>query len=494
VKDSYRVLLLEDDYDQAEMVYEFLQLDGPFVVDLAGDLHTLWERLAARNYDILLLDYKLPDGTGLEVLEELPERGFNLPVIMVTGQGDERVAARAIQCGALDYLIKGSDHLLGLPSMIRQTVRSHKMQLEIQRSLEQVRYQALLLNNVRDAVVVWDLLGRITYWNPAAQILFGWSPQERLGQKVEDCYLEMFAPQVIVPSEHGTSGYEVERQCRGKDERAIWVSSRVATLRDYGAGGRIVGYMDVVRDISERKQLQAQIQSAQAQLAQAARLSAIGELASGVAHQINNPLTTIIADSQILLQGLPEGHAGRESAEAIVQAGWRAQNVVQRLLEFSRPPTGDTGMLSLNQSIERALVLVGSYIRSASVDLKTELAEGLPPVRGNNRQLEDLWVNLLLVARDATTAGGPHTIHVISAWDGAHSAVVEVRDDGEPIPPDQLESIFEPNFIGPTYGRGSGMELSICREIVRQHGGEISARSSREHGTVFRVVLPVGVG
>jgi PAS domain S-box-containing protein len=493
VKDPFRVLLLEDDYNQAEMVHEFLQLDGPFDVDLAGDLHTLWKMLAAREYDILLLDYRLPDGTGLDVLAQLAQRGYNIPAIMVTGQGDERVAAKAIQCGALDYLVKGSDHLFNLPAMIRQTVRNHKMQLEIERSLEQIRYQALLLNNVRDAVVVWDMEGRITYWNPAAQGLFGWSPKERLGQDVETCYLEMFTPAVLVPPEHGTSGHEVERQCRGKDGRLTWVSSRVATLRDYGAGGRIVGYMDVVRDISERKEMQAQIQSAQTQLVQSARLAAIGELASGVAHYINNPLTTIIADSQLLLQELPTGHPGRESAEAIVDAGWRAQSVVQRLLEFSRPPSGAMGLVSVNSTIERALVLVGSHVRSPAVNLEVELADDLPLVRGDARQLEDLWVNLLLVARDATGDGGRHTIRLRSQPSG-QSVLIEVRDDGVAIPPDQLASIFEPSFIGPTNGRGSGMELSICREIVRQHRGEISAQSSVQGGTAFRVDLPARPG
>jgi PAS domain S-box-containing protein len=335
--------------------------------------------------------------------------------------------------------------------------------------------------------------GRITYWNPAAQALFGWSPKERLGQDANRYYLEMFTPALSVPAEHATSGQEMERQCRGKDGRLTWVSSRLATLRDHGAGGRIVGDMDVVRDISERKEMQAQIQSAQTQLVQSARLAAIGELASGVAHYINNPLTTIIADSQLLLQVLPSGHPGRESAEAIVDAGWRAQSVVQRLLEFSRPPTGAMGSVSLNSTIERALVLVGSHVRSPNVNLEVELAEELPLVRGDARQLEDLWVNLLLVARDATNGGGRHTIRLHSRRSGP-SVVVEVRDDGIPIPPELMASIFEPSFIGPTNGRGSGMELSICREIVRQHRGEISAQSSVEGGTVFRVSFPGSPG
>jgi signal transduction histidine kinase len=260
--------------------------------------------------------------------------------------------------------------------------------------------------------------------------------------------------------------------------------------------------MDVSRDITARKQLEAQIQAAQTQLAQAARLAAIGELASGVAHQISNPLTTVIAEAQILLRTLERDQTARESAEAIERAGWRAQGAVQRLLDFSRPASPMQEALVINETIQHALTLVGGQIENAGVTLQLELAPNLPGIQGNARQIEDLWVNLLLMARDATADSQPHRITVRSgvarAMATAAGAVagvrVDVNDDGALIPAEQLASIFEPDFTGPTAGRGTGLELSICREIVRQHRGQIQAASAPGQGTTFTVILPAIAG
>ncbi len=232
--------------------------------------------------------------------------------------------------------------------------------------------------------------------------------------------------------------------------------------------------------------------AAQTHLAQSVRMAAIGELASGIAHQINNPLTTIIADAQLILQMLPADHPAHESAEAIEQAGWRAQQVVQLLLEFSQPGSGQLGYFSINGAIQRALTLVGANIQSNGVSTLVELDETLPPVCGNTRQIEDLFVNLLLLARDATADGRLHTIRV-RTWKEENHVGIEFHDDGKAIPPDQIDRIFEPDFFESKIGRGRGLELSICREIVRKNQGQIMAVSNPEHGTIFQVLFPVEV-
>lgn len=620
VSDSFRILAVEDNPEQAALVTQLLQVSGPFIVDWIDCLQPLWERLAQQPYDLILLDYRLPDGTGLEALDGLRQRGYDIPVVMITGQGDERTVVHAMQRGAKDYLVKGSDDLRRLPTLIQKTIREHQLERSVQRSMEQIRYQALLLNNVRDAVVVWSTEGRVTYWNPAAEALLGLPGKERLGKPVEDAYLNLFQPAVRIPPPDGTSGMEIERQYRAPDGRLLWVSSRVSSLRDYGAGSRLIGYLDVCRDISGRKQaeqalllsreryalataagrlgvwdwnletgefyvdpnlksllgysdkeianrfeswsehilpedrpqvlyaaqeilqgssarfaseyrmqhkdgsllwiaaqgktilnqggkplrlvgtgsditarkrMEAQIQAAQARLAQSYRLSAIGELASGVAHHINNPLTTIIAESQLLLQTLPAHDEGREMAEAIVAAGWRVQRAVQQLIEFSKPAPNNITSLSINDTIQTALELVGGQFQSNGVQLEADLSSSLPGLRGSSHQLVDLWVNLLILARDATNDGQPHHVRVRSLLAEAGQVLVEVWDDGAPIPPAEMGSLFEPNFLRSPGGRGTGIELNLCQEIVRQHGGNIYAQSSAERGTMFLVRLPL---
>lgn len=484
-----RVLIVEDNEDHARLACEFLQVAGDFVTDTAADLQALWERLAAAPYDVVTLDYNLPDGNGLKALQELKHRGHDVAVVMVTGRGDERVASQAIQGGALEYVVKTGDYLSMLSAVIQKAARTHQLMAANRRSLEQIRYQALLLNNVHDAVVVWDLAGRITFWNDAAERLFGWPASIWLGQTARDCYVTLFQPPAELPGLTDPMPVTVERHGRRRTGEDLWVSSSITTLAD--AAGRVIGVMDVSRDITARKLLEQQVQAAQTQLAQAARLAAIGELASGVAHQISNPLTTIIAETQLLRRGRPADDPDRESLEAIERGGWRAQEAVQRLLDFSRPAASTREPLEVNLTIEHALALVGGLIEKIGVRLEADLAPGLPPVMGIARQLEDVWVNLLLLARDGTDDGQPHLIQVRSGLAPAGQLQVVVQDDGRPLPAERLESAFEPDFTGPAVGRGAGLELSICREIVRQHAGVIRAESPAGGGAVFTVLLPV---
>lgn len=622
---NVRVLIVDDDHAHAEMVGEFLRISGYGRVDHAPDLKTFWQLLDSSPedppYDVILMDYKLPDGTGLDALAQMPARGYQIPVVMVTGQGTERVAAQAIQQGAADYILKSGEYLVTLPALIQKTVQAHLLQRQVQESLKQIRYQALLLNNVRDAVVVWDLQGKITFWNPAATSLFGWDAQDRLGRPVDQVYLPAFSPAVRPPARDEAADQPVVRRYARPDGQIIYVSSRVTALHDPEHANMLLGYMDVAhditsriqmeqalresesryraivedyqtemicrfkpngtltfvnevysqyfglsrekllgmnilyfvpeaerprlvqhlisfghgktsatlehqvqlpqqglrwlqrtdrairdtqgrliefqsvaRDVTDRKRLEEQIRAAQAHLVQAARLSTIGEMASGIAHQIYNPLTTIIAEAQILLRNLPANQPARESAEAIEQAGWRLQQAVQQLMEFSRPANAALLPLAVNETIQNAAALASAHIETIGCRLVVKLGENLPPVQGNQRQLENLWVNLLLLARDAVGAALPngrqHTITIQSYADTPHQVTVEVIDDGRHIPAEQLATIFEPNFIGPSSGRGSGMELSLCREIVRQHGGQITAESTPGRDTIFRVTLP----
>ncbi len=482
-------MVVDDNEDHAGLAAQFLEMSGRCEVEVVGSLAELWHCLATGVYHVALLDYNLPDGNGLDALAEIPARGYYLPVVMVTGRGDERVAAQAIQRGAVDYLVKTGDYLRTLPAVVEKAARTHELVQAAQRSLEKIRYQAMLLDNVGDAVVVWNADGRITFWNRAAEHLLGYAAAECLGQPVAQKYLSLFDPPVE-PPQPGTPGQvDVERQCQPPNaDQPIWISSNLTAL--YDSPGRLVGYMDVCRNISVRKQLEDQVRTFQTHLAQSARLSAIGELASGVAHQISNPLTTIIAEAQMLMHGAVTEDERRDSAKAIEQAGWRAQRTVQTLMDFARPAVSSLEWLAVNTTIENALTLVGSHFETLGVGLSLELAPDLPAIYGSPRQLEDLWVNLLLLARDAIADGQPHRIRLCSGLNADGRVQVEVNDDGEIILPSQLKSIFEPDFVGFSNRRGSGLELSICREMVRQHRGQIAVDSAPERGTTFIVTLP----
>jgi PAS domain S-box-containing protein len=486
--ENYHVLIVDDDDEHAEWIGEFLRISGPFTSDRAKDVAELWTQIFNHTYDTILLDYKLPDGTGLDALVEMQNRGYQVPVIMITGQGDERIAVKSMHLGAADYMIKGAESLLTLPAIIQKAIQSYQLKLSVQRSMEQIRYQALLLNNVRDAVVVWDTAGKITYWNPAAELLYGWKSSERLNQPVVENYHNLFTPAVREPPREGTTGQELERRYTTPDQHLIWVSSRVSILRDY-ENGRLLGYMDVTRDITSRKKAEQELRIVQMRIAQTARLAAIGEVTASVAHHINNPLTAIIGESHLLLQTLPADSPARESVEIIKKAGWRVQQAVQQLLELSRPATDTLVNLDVNQTIQGALNLMSDSIRMNGINLEVMLSENLPDIYGNARQLTDLWAHLLLLARDATSDGAPHTIRIRSIKHNEHLVQIDVFDDGTPIPSEIIPHLFEADFRKPIKQRGTGVEFSICNEIVQQHHGQINAESDLQRGTILRVIL-----
>ncbi len=490
MSEQIRMLIVDDDEKMLRLNSEYLSVIGDYQIENARTAESTKKLIMGNEYEIILLDYKLPDGNGIDILTWMAQNGYRIPVIMITGQGDEEIAAQSIQLGASDYLVKGDRYLANLPKLIKQTIDAHQLKLSYEESLERVRYQALLLGNVRDAVVVWDTDGKITYWNQAAEILYKKPASSCIGEPADTLYLNTFTPQIRPPGQHDTSGMYIERQFTSVDGDTVWVSSRVSILRNYENNGALIGFIDVTRDVTERRHLDEQIRASQTQLIQSARMSALGELAAGVAHQINNPLTTIIAESQLAKHNLPVDHVARESIEAVEEAGWITQQAVQKLLDFSRPASTTIESISINQTIKNALNVISDQILSSGTAIKIDLAQKLPPVKGNQQQLEDLWINLLLQARDATIDGDEHTIWVRSINKNSGSVVVEVEDDGQAIPPEKLETIFEPNFIDGSVGRGTGMELSICREIVRQHRGKITASRMGEIGTKIIVFLP----
>jgi PAS domain S-box-containing protein len=605
--EKYSVLLVEDNFDQALMVQDFLRLEGRYDVEWARDIKQTWSLLSRKTFDVILMDYRLPDGNGIDFLKAYFQLPYQTPVIMVTGEGDEQIAVKTIQLGALDYIVKRGSFYLSLPPVIEKTVREFNLQKSVKESINKIKYQALLLNNVRDSVVVWNLDGKITFINQVAQKMVGYGLET--DQEIAKVYINKFIPAIELDQINNFVNKEVERQIIDANEYP-YVSSKITTLFD---GEQLIGYMDVLRDISEikkneyelkklsraiensaesviitdalgkieyvnpafekmsgykmdsvythyiyhirgisqddfhkfiaqiengdtyqyegayqtyesnikysveelitpvfasdqkmsniiftardntqRKKMQLEIDQAKEKISESTRLAAIGELSSGVAHRIYNPLTSIIANAQMLSKNTVSSDERVEILEDIEKAGWTAQNVVQQLLMFSKPDIGTLQEVSVNESILNAILLIGGQINADRIQIETSLEENQPAIYGNQRQLEDLWVNLLLMAKDAIQCEDNRVIRISSYRLDPETIEIQISDHGIPIPAEHLDYIFEPDFIGYDRSRGSGLELSICREIVRQHNGTIKAESSIEQ-TTFWVDIPLNI-
>ena len=253
--------------------------------------------------------------------------------------------------------------------------------------------------------------------------------------------------------------------------------------------GSLSGLVVLLKDLGQQKEQQQRLQ-------QAARLADIGQLAAGVAHEINTPLASIALRAESLLRTAQEPALADHEAfknfprylKTIEEETYRCKKIIRALLEFSSSRKPETRPTDLNALAERAADLVGHQMKLKQVSLALRLEPGLAPVLADDGQLRQVLLALLMNALDATRAGGH--IEVETALGAAGTAVLAVRDDGEGIPSEARDKIFSPFFTTKPFGQGTGLGLAICHGIVASHGGTIQVESETGRGTRIAVVLP----
>lgn len=235
----------------------------------------------------------------------------------------------------------------------------------------------------------------------------------------------------------------------------------------------------------------------QAQLIQSARLAAIGEMAAGVAHELNSPLTVIIGNAQVLQRELGGAQPLSPLLKDIVTCGLRCKKIIQNLLTFARQEPPVVTPTNLNEVVERVLSLVKYQINRNGITIYTELAADIPNLSASEHQLDQVLINLLLNARDALEgAAGEKIIRIStgvkSADDGRRFVFAAVEDNGQGITPENLSRVFDPFFTTKEASRGTGLGLSVSLGIAQNHGGTIEVKSSPGAGSTFTLVLPAG--
>jgi signal transduction histidine kinase len=235
-----------------------------------------------------------------------------------------------------------------------------------------------------------------------------------------------------------------------------------------------------------------QLAQAQDQLVQSRKMAAVGQLAGGVAHEVNNPLAVILGFAQGMERRVPEGDPLRLPVTSIVREALRCKNLVQELLTFSRTGKKTLEPVDLNALVRATLVLVDARARTQGVQIVQDFAEGLPVIQANKTQLQQVLVNLGTNALDVMKAGGTLTIRTRRTDQGEISLAVE--DTGGGIPEDVRPRIFEPFFTTKPVGEGTGLGLSLVYEIVQQHQGHIEVQSQAGRGTTMMIRLPPNPG
>jgi two-component system, NtrC family, sensor kinase len=228
-------------------------------------------------------------------------------------------------------------------------------------------------------------------------------------------------------------------------------------------------------------------------LLQAGKLAAIGQLAAGVAHEINNPLTAINANAEMLKMFIPPEDDNYEAVDLILRAGQRATKVVRGLLDFARQEQYRFTSNNINQSIRQALDLVSYQFQTANIEVVDQTNPELPPIVGSWDHLKSVWLNLLVNARDAVQSVPENRQIEIStrlADEGEYVQVL-IRDNGQGMTPAEAQHIFEPFYTTKEPGKGTGLGLATSHRIIEQHGGDIHVVSAPNQGTTFIVRLPV---
>jgi PAS domain S-box-containing protein len=359
---------------------------------------------SGRNVDLIVLDFYLPEETtGIAFFCELKSKGYDLPVILVTGRSAESLVIEALRAGVRDFVVKTPEYLSYLPHAVERVLKQVQLEQQLRHSEEQYRS---LVDYAYDAIFTFSPAGQITSLNPAFERMTGWHCSEWIGESF---------PKLIHPDDVDWARKLLDRVLRGENPPSFEL--RVAThnggyvpaeftMTSQSLGDRTIGVIGIGRDIRQRRSLEEQIRQMQ-------KLDSIGQFAAGIAHDFNNIVTVQQGFASLLLQEpeLPSHLA--DLVQQIIEAGGRATKLTRQLLLFSRKQAMQPQKLQLN-SVVQELSQMLRRVLGEHISLRLECAEQLPPLLADPGMVEQVLMNLAINARDAMANGGSLVISTSS--------------------------------------------------------------------------------
>ena len=425
----------------------------------------------------------------------------------------------------LGYLLYQFARLRATASELRranadlQREMSERQETVVALRASEERFRAIT-ESANDAIITADSSGQIASWNARAETTFGYTAEEILGtsftrllpSRYQQAHLQRFREWSATGASRlagRTAEFAGARRDGSEFPVEISLSTWSTAHSNYVTG--------IIRDLTAQKQLQETTRQQELQLIQANKMTALGTLVSGVAHEINNPNQSVLMNSRVLadawddatgildeyaqehgmfsLGGLPYGEM-RGTLPTLVrdvhEGARRIERIIGELKDFSRPRgRKSAGALQLNQAVERSLRLLAHLIKTRTDHLHLDLAEGLPPLPGDAQHVEQIVVNLLTNAVESLPERN-RGVSVATWLDGSErSVIVEVRDEGVGIPQEHLARLCDPFFTTKQASGGTGLGLAITSSLVRLHGGRLTFASEPGKGTSARVVFPL---
>ena len=349
-----------------------------------------------------------------------------------------------------------------------------------QKALEIARlkdFSENIVESLNVGVLSVDLDGIVESWNTRMEQLFGVSRQESVGRQLSSLLPEELAREIAArgDQEQITGIYKQRLQHQGKS-----LTLNVSITPLVSKSNERIGRLLLFDDVTQRERMEEQ-------MSQTEKLTSLGLLAAGVAHEVNTPLAVISNYIQMLAKQMPEGDPRQSIIEKIVKQTFRASEIVNNLLNFSRTGAAEAADIDVNRVVEETLSLVAHPLKASQIQVVKQLGEPLPAVRGSANKLQQVFLNLFLNARDAMPSGGMLEVRTV-AHNG--SVEIEVADTGAGIPREHIHRIFDPFFTTKASGRGTGLGLSVSYGIIKEHSGKIDVRSTPGKGTSFHVEFP----
>jgi signal transduction histidine kinase len=522
-----RVLYAEDNASDADLTRRHFATNATDIqLDIVEYGEACLTRLQSNHYDVLLLDYRLPDMDAIDVLKALAIHNVYLPVIVVTAVGDEDLVVRVLRLGAWDYVPKQGSYIGNLPSFIRQAAAEYHRLRDVGYAARRSRRRILYIECSEADI---DLTaGYMAEHAPHLQLDIVRSATEGL-ELLQRTLVDLVLVDLRMPDMHALDFLRQLRQ-RGQSLPVVVVTgggdetAAIAALK-LGAYDYICkreGYLTQVpyaidnaidrfrlmqlnrrleAELADRERAEAERARLSEQLQQEQKIESLGRLAGGVAHDFNNLLTVITGHADLMLEKLAPDAPLRENVRNVSAATRRASDLTRQLLAFGRRQLLQPRVMDLNESIRESTSML-SRLLSEPVELVTVLDPHLGHVEADPSQLNQLLINLAVNARDAMPHGGRLTIETDNvsiddeeaqrhpSFQPGSYVMLAVSDTGIGIDNDVLPHIFEPFFTTKEHGKGTGLGLSMVYGIVKQSGGWIWVYSEVGHGTTFKIYLP----
>ncbi|MCX8118882.1 MAG: PAS domain S-box protein [Desulfobacterota bacterium] len=487
-----RLLIAEGDADFIEMVKTSLEESGgSYHLEVVSTGEACLKKLQEERFDLLLLDHSLPDGSGLGWLRRINESGLGVPTIFVSAKGDPEMSLQAMKEGVFDYINRSAECAKAFPFVLHRAIEGYHLMVEkvrLQKELiEAKNFLESIVEKAGDAISVVDLEGKILYWNEGAEQIYGYRKEEALGKRLSDLLLpleektrveeERVLNDLMARVRQGEAIPNVVAKRRTRDGKEIVTSMTISPLRD--AEGRVIGATRICKDITEMKKVEERLLLME-------RLTSLGELTAGVAHELRNPLAGIKINTQVLLRKKDLPEMERRLLENTLEGIGKIQKIVEDMLHFAKPKAARFKEEEINDVVEDSLAIFKTKLKKGNIALLFEKGQGLPKVWIDAHQIQQVLTNLMLNAIQAMDRGGTLSLRTFQEDGGVG---VEVKDTGTGIPKAHLKKIFDPFFT--TKSDGTGLGLSITLKILEGHGATIDVESEEGRGSTFTIHLPV---